>query len=79
MTDVRVDRLAIRLSGISKSEARLLAPLLGERLGAARFPVGTSVHVDAVRVKAQAAPGEGMSRLAEQIVDEILRQIERSA
>jgi len=78
MADITIDRLTLRLSGLSESDGQRLAARIAEGLAAAAPAGGRPRHMDALRVNVAAAPGDGVERIAAQVVADILRQIERT-
>jgi hypothetical protein len=78
MSNLRIDRLALRLSGVSEAEGRRLAQLLTEGWAEAGLPGAASGDVGALRVQITARPGDSMEWLARQITAEVRRQLERS-
>jgi hypothetical protein len=78
MAEVSVDRLALRVPGLSEHEAARLARLVAEDLAAAVEPESVR-RVATLRVSVRPGPGESLDRLAKQIVAELLRQLEREA
>jgi hypothetical protein len=75
MPELSVERLALKLSGLSEWEGRRLARMIAEGLGAASLPEGLSRDVGALRLQVEAQPGDALERLAQQIVAEVLRQL----
>lgn len=73
--NVDVDRLTLRLPGMTPADGRRLAQLVGEALASAPAAQGSG-HVDSLRVTLDARPGEGLERLADRIAAGILRNLE---
>ena len=75
--DLQLDRLTLRLAGVSPADGRRLATLVGHGLAAATAPAtgGTS---DALSLAITARPGEPIERLAHRIVVELVRALARS-
>lgn len=71
---LRLDRLTLRLSGISEPEGRRLARLVGEGLATAASITGSDVP--ALRVALAARPGEPLEATANRIVAELVRALE---
>ena len=82
MPDVTVDRLALKLSGLSESEGRRLAALIAEGLAAAPLffapEDAPSRRVDTVNVNVPAVPGGNVEQIAATVVADVLRQLERT-
>lgn len=73
---LRLDRLTLRVSGLSPSDGRRLVELVGHRLAAASPPPGGPV--DAMNVTITPSEGESLESLSQRIVDEMLRSFARS-
>ena len=78
MTEITIDRLTLKLSGISERDAQRLARLIAEGLGTVPISPEGAHHLDTMRVKVAASPGSSVDMLTQQIVAEVLRQLERS-
>lgn len=76
MPEINIDRLNLKLSGISEQDGQDLSRLIAQGLVDAPFATEGVHHLDAVRVKLTAAPGGSMDLLAKQIVADVLRQLE---
>jgi hypothetical protein len=79
MSDVHIERLRLRASGLDEDAARHLARLVAERLAAGEFPVTGSPAIASllVEVKPGAKPGQKDDHddLATRIVEEIRREL----
>ena len=72
-----LDRLSLRVSGLSPSDGRRLVELVGERLAQAAPPAdGGQAH--GLRVSIAAGAADTLDALAQRIVDEMLRSFARS-
>jgi hypothetical protein len=78
MTAINIDRLTLRLSGISERDGQHLARLITEGLTTASIMPEGSYQLDTMRVNVTASPGSSVDMLAQQIVAAILRQIEQT-
>jgi hypothetical protein len=87
MGSLQVDRLSLRLSGLSPEEGQRLARLIAERLGTGAYVglrtgtlagTGKRARVDSIQVQAAAQPGSDLDRLASQIAEQVLRELGRS-
>jgi hypothetical protein len=77
MPDVSIERLTLKLSGLSREDGRRLAEQVAAALAAVALPTGLALlEVDKVRV--QAAAGAGVDQLAGRIVAEVVRQVQRT-
>jgi hypothetical protein len=78
MPDVSIERLTLKLSGLSEGEGRRLGERIAEGLAATALPTGlTLLEVEKVRVTAAAGPAASVDQLARQVVAEIVRQVQR--
>jgi hypothetical protein len=78
MDDIRIDRLALRLSGLSEAEGRQLATLITQGLAAVHLGPHVAAEQPAIRVGVKdAKPGE-LSRISDLVVAQVIREIERS-
>jgi len=78
MAAIDIDRLSLRLSGISGSDGQRLARLIAEGLAASPIGIEGTHHLDAMQVNVTARPGSSMDMLSQQIVADVLRQLERT-
>ena len=75
---MHIDRLSLRLTGISKDDAAVVGERLAERLSEANLEPSRELNVPMLRREVAARPGESASELADRIAADILRSIERS-
>ena len=77
--DVRIDRLALRVTGLDEDAAGTLAGLVAERLAPGLLQPPGLAGVESLRVTVQAAAAEqgNPDLLAQRIVDEIGRVLAR--
>lgn len=80
MNDVRVDRLILRLSGLTEEEGRRLAMLVSEGLAAADIPSFDAETLGPLRLSPRAPSGDPskLDALATHIVRDIVQQLSRS-
>ncbi len=78
MTAINIDRLTLKLSGISERDGQHLARLITEGLTTVSIMPEGSYQLDTMRVNITASPGSSVDMLAQQIVAAILRQIEQT-
>jgi hypothetical protein len=76
--DLDLDRLSLRLTGLSATDGRRLARLVAEYLAAAD-PPGAPVAADRLRVSVAAHAGESLDALAQRIATETLYALARSS
>ena len=76
---VKIERLALHLTGLTESESHRLALLVTEGLAAAGLPDRAVYRIGTVRIQAGAEPGTGVERLSQQIVADLVAQLRRSA
>jgi hypothetical protein len=76
--DIRIDRLALKLSGLTEAQGRHLAMLITAGLAAVpREPDATAAQ-PAERDDPIHASKDHLSQLSDRVVSEVLRQLERS-
>jgi hypothetical protein len=75
MTAIAIDRLTLKLSGLSQSDGERLARLVANGLGQASLSGAAANEVAAMSVNVQSDAGNNLNRLSDQIVSEILRQL----
>ncbi len=79
VTVIEIDKLALKLSGISEHEGNVLAWKIREALASASHLGGNhSSRIDSLKIAVERMPGEGMDFLSKRIVANLLSQIERS-
>ena len=78
MTTINIDRLALKLSGLSEREGHRLARLIAEGLAQADIPNTAPHRLETLRVNLTAPADGHADRLSQQIVADILRQLERT-
>jgi hypothetical protein len=76
MAEIHIERLALKLSGISESDGQRLAQLIAEGLASASISSESPRHMDSLRVSATANLDKSVDMLSKQIVAEIVRQLE---
>ncbi len=77
MATIDIDRLTLKLSGLSEREGQRLARLIAAGLTQADVPNATS-RLETLRVNLTAPADGNVDRLSQQIVADILRQLERT-
>lgn len=78
VTIIEIDKLALKLSGISEHEGNVLAWKIREALATASPAAGHPPQIDSLKIAVERMPGEGMDFLSKRIVANLLSQIERS-
>ncbi len=76
MAVMNIERLTLKLSGLSESDGQRLAQLIAQGLASATISSASLYHIDTLHVNATASPGNGVDTLSKQIVAEIVRQLE---
>ena len=76
MAEIHIDRLRLKLSGISASDGQRLAQLIAEGLVYAPLQTENPRHIGALRVNTTASAGSNVDMLSKQIVTEIVQQLE---
>ena len=77
MTDLTIDRMTLSLSAISTSDGERLARLIAQNLAAESWSETPRTR-DSVTVDVPPANGRDIDRLAEQIVSDLVRQLNRT-
>jgi hypothetical protein len=72
MTEISIDRLSLKLSGLSAGEGERLARLIADGLGRQKL-TGSGHSVEGMTISINSSGGN-LQRLSEQIVREIVRQ-----
>ena len=78
MAAINIDRINLAVSGITPGEAERLAGLIAQKLGAAASRVSGSGARSSMEVALPAANGASADSLAEQVVDDLVRQLNRT-
>ena len=78
MAEISIDRLSVTLSGRSSSDGERLARLIAQRLAAASPGLRSSGPRDSVNVEVPGTNGQDLDQLAEQVVDDLVRQLNRT-
>lgn len=74
MAEIAIDRLSLKLSGLTAGDGERLARLVAGSLGRQTLPDGSGREVEGMSVKIAAASGN-LNQLSDQIVREIMRQL----
>jgi hypothetical protein len=78
MTDMHIDRLALKLSGISEDDGQRLARLIAEGLASSSITLEGTHYLDTMRVNITAGPGSRMDVLSKQVVAAVLQQLQHT-
>ena len=78
MPDIYIDRLTLKLSGISQQEGQHLAQLISTKLSSNEITSDSLRDVSALRLNITAQPNINIDWLANQIVSEVLRQLNQT-
>jgi hypothetical protein len=76
MSDLDVDRLSLKLHGVSRGDAQRLSSLVAQ--GLAEATVRPRGGVNALQVTVNSLPGTSMQELANQIVANLVGQLGRT-
>jgi hypothetical protein len=79
MNDIRIDRLALKLTGISEDDGRRLAMLITEGLAAASLSEARPGRAEALQMNLNASATQSLESLSNQIVSELVSQLTRTA
>ncbi len=77
MSHVTVDRLTLRLQGLSARDGERLARLVADGLADSAASLEAPLHVGALRISGAVDLGSNMEQLADQIVADVIRQLAR--
>lgn len=75
MTNLNIDRLTLKLSGISQEQGQHLARLITEGLSTSEISGYSARDAPALQLNINAQPNTNIDWLANQIVSEVLRQL----
>jgi hypothetical protein len=78
MTNLTIDRLALKLSGLSQQEGQHLAQLIAQRLAEGEITNGMMGDRPHLHIAIQPAENASPDWLADQIATEILQQLNRT-
>lgn len=78
MANLHIDRLSLKLSGLSEQDGRRLSRLVAEGLAQADFSSAAPRRVETLPVNLTSPADGNVSRLSEEIVAGILRQLQRT-
>ena len=76
--DLHVDRMTLRLAGVSEADARRLGRLVVEYLASADAP-GAALPTARLRVSIAPHPGESLDSMAQRIAEEMVYALTRPA
>lgn len=79
MRDIRIERLALKVSGLTEAECRRLAVRIAQGIGDADLPLGSAPRVDSVAVRAAGVPGQSIESLSRLAIEQVLAHMRRSA
>lgn len=74
MPELEIEKLTLRLAGLSEEEGRRLARLIADGLAASPLRDGTAGQ-DAVATTLTGWPGMGLEDISNRIVADLLRQL----
>ena len=78
MATIDIDRLTLKLSGLSEREGQRLARLIAAGLTQADVPTIMPRRLETLRVNLATPVDGNVDRLSQQIVADVLRQLERT-
>ena len=77
MSQVNLDRLILKLSGIDPASGKPIGRRLAQKLAAANLDLRASGRVEQIRISVTARDGEAEDQLAERMAAEVLRNLEK--
>jgi hypothetical protein len=78
MEEIRIDRLTLKLSGLTEAEGRSLAERIAQGLAAADTQGIASAPRGSIQVRAEHQPGGDVADLSRLIVRQVLDQLRRT-
>jgi hypothetical protein len=78
MTKINIDRLTLKLSGLSQDQGQHLARLIAEGLATSEISSHPARDSPNLQMNITAQPNANVDRLANQIVSEVLRQLNQT-
>ena len=78
MTNLNIDRITLKLSGISQDQGQNLARLITERRSTSEISTYSARDAPALQLNINAQPNTNVDWLANQIVSEVLRQLNQT-
>jgi hypothetical protein len=75
MAGMSIDRMVIDAPGLSEEEGRRLAHLVAERLSTSTARIDRPISQPSVQMAVQGGAASEIDRLAQQIVEDLLRRI----
>ena len=78
MGNLTIDRLTLKLSGISQKEGQHLARLVTNKLATSEISGYSARDAPALQLNINAQPNANVDWLANQIVSEVLRQLNQT-
>jgi len=78
VADLRIGKLALRLSGMNGEQARCLSQKIASGLERMSEEDGLPERKECLRIRVQATQGSTVSQLAEQAIAELIRELRRS-
>lgn len=78
MANLSIDRLTLKLSGLSQDQGQHLARLITERLATSELSSHSARDAPNLQLNITAQPNANINWLANQIVSEVLRQLNQT-
>jgi hypothetical protein len=78
MTNLNIDRLTLKLSGLSQDQGQHLARLIAEGLASSEITSHSARDAPTLQLNITAQPNANVDWLANQIVSEVLRQVNQT-
>ena len=72
---IHIDEMVLRVPGFGEEESRRFGELVTQRLTARLPEQARDQHLDALGVRLSVSPGMDQSQMADEIVEQILRQL----
>ena len=78
MPRIEIDRLSLKLSGLSEDQGRLLAMRVAEGLATTQQAPDEVLRRDRIQANATMVPGGSVASLADRIVADLVRELKRT-
>ncbi len=78
MSETRIEKLVLKLSGLDELQGKRLAEQVATQLEGVSWPGEMPVRVELVRIKIKAAQGVSMQRLAQHVTTELVQGVQES-
>jgi hypothetical protein len=78
VANISIDRLSVTLTGRSPGEGERLARLIGEKLATTSLSARATGRRESINMEIPGANGRDLDQLAEMVVEDLVRQLNRT-